>query len=95
MLFRLVFRSWRTLQRALELIRDARVPLALKLAALGAALFVLSPLNILGDIPLLGIADDAALLAGVASLFVRFAESSLGRNVTPPANPPAVAHSQY
>jgi len=37
-------------------------------------LLVLSPLNILGDIPLLGIVDDAALLALPVGWFVRSAE---------------------
>lgn len=79
MLIRFLFRSWSTVQRALVLARDARVPMHLKLGALAATIFVLSPLNILGDIPLLGLADDAAMLAGVAALFVRFAESSMLR----------------
>ncbi|HTD33467.1 MAG TPA: hypothetical protein VK665_07400 [Candidatus Elarobacter sp.] len=35
---------------------------------------MLSPLNILGDIPLLGIVDDAALLALLVGWFVRSAE---------------------
>ncbi len=46
----------------------------LKLMALGLALFILSPLNILGDIPLLGIVDDVALLALLLNWFVRTAE---------------------
>jgi uncharacterized membrane protein YkvA (DUF1232 family) len=45
----------------------------LKLQALAAAMFILSPLNILGDIPLLGILDDAALLALLLAWFVRAA----------------------
>jgi uncharacterized membrane protein YkvA (DUF1232 family) len=45
----------------------------LKILALVAAVFILSPLNILGDIPLLGILDDAALLALLAAWFVRAA----------------------
>lgn len=96
MLVKFVLRSWRTLQRAYALVRDARVPQHLKLGLIAAVLFILSPLNILGDIPLLGIADDAALLAGVASLFVNLAERALQRNVSPvPASPPAVVRSQY
>jgi uncharacterized membrane protein YkvA (DUF1232 family) len=46
----------------------------LKLTALALALFILSPLNILGDIPLLGIVDDVALLALLINWFVRAAE---------------------
>lgn len=93
MIFRFLFSSWRTVQRALVLGRDARVPLPLKLLALAAGVFILSPLNILGDIPLLGIADDAALLAGVASLFVKYAEAALQKNVSGDGgfSPPAAA----
>lgn len=81
-LFRFVFGSWSKLARASRLMRDERVPLGLKLAALALALLILSPLNILGDIPLLGVADDAVMLGGLAALFVRLAESALQRNVT-------------
>jgi uncharacterized membrane protein YkvA (DUF1232 family) len=57
-------------------MRDARVPLWSKLAAAGLALLVVSPLNILGDIPLLGLVDDGALLLFVLHQFVKFAERS-------------------
>ena len=72
-LLRLLLTSRRTLVRAFALVRDPRVPLRLKLLALAGALFILSPLNLLGDIPLLGLFDDAALLALLASWFVRVA----------------------
>jgi uncharacterized membrane protein YkvA (DUF1232 family) len=72
-LIRLLLTSRRTLVRAYALVRDPRVPRRLKLLALAGALFILSPLNILGDIPLLGIIDDAALLALLAGWFVRAA----------------------
>jgi uncharacterized membrane protein YkvA (DUF1232 family) len=72
-LLRLLLASRRTLARAYALARDSRVPLRLKLLALAGALFILSPLNLLGDIPLLGFFDDAALLALLASWFVRVA----------------------
>ena len=72
-LLRLLLTSRRTLARAYALARDARVPTRLKLLALAAALFILSPLNILGDIPLLGIFDDAALLAVLLAWFVHAA----------------------
>ncbi len=68
---RLLVTSRRTLGRALALLRDPRVPLRLKLLTAAGALFILSPLNILGDIPLLGILDDAALLAMLLAWFVR------------------------
>ena len=72
-LLRFFLTSRRTLARAIALVRDQRVPLRLKLLALAGALFIVSPLNLLGDIPLLGFFDDAALLAFLASWFVRTA----------------------
>jgi uncharacterized membrane protein YkvA (DUF1232 family) len=80
-LLKLLFTSRRTAVRAYALVRDARVPLRLKLTALAALLFILSPLNILGDIPLLGIADDAVLIAMLLSWFVR-AASPYGMQVS-------------
>lgn len=53
---------------------DGRVPGRLKLIAMGLLVFILSPLNILGDIPLLGLVDDAALMSVV---LVWFSRSSL------------------
>ena len=71
--FKLLMTSRQNLGRAIALVQDVRVPLRLKLMALAAALFIISPLNILGDIPLLGIVDDAALLALLLGWFVRSA----------------------
>lgn len=73
-LFKLLFTSRRSLARIPALVQSARVPMRLKLIALALALFILSPLNILGDIPLLGIVDDMALLALLVNWFVRTAE---------------------
>ncbi len=67
----------------LPLFRDARVPVWAKIAALAAAIFIVSPLNILGDIPLLGFFDDAALLAFVMHYFVRFAEGRIANEIVP------------
>lgn len=72
-LFRLFVTSRRNAIRAYALARDPRVPLRLKVIACAALLFILSPLNILGDIPLLGIVDDAALIALLLGWFVRVA----------------------
>lgn len=74
---RYLFASRNQLSRIPALLASNRVPMRLKLMALGAALLILSPLNILGDIPLLGIADDVALFGMLAAWFVRNAESSL------------------
>jgi uncharacterized membrane protein YkvA (DUF1232 family) len=64
--------AWRkTAARALRALIDGRVPGHLKLFAVAAAIFVLSPLNLLGDIPLLGTIDDAGLLTLVMLWFAR------------------------
>jgi uncharacterized membrane protein YkvA (DUF1232 family) len=68
-----IYRIRRTLADAFRLLRSPHVPLHLKLIALALALLIVSPLNILGDIPLLGIADDVALLSFLAGWFVRAA----------------------
>lgn len=76
-MFRTLAIAGRELPRVLPLFRDERVPLPAKVAAVAAALFVISPLNVLGDLPLLGFFDDAALLLFVAHTFVRFAEERI------------------
>ncbi len=68
-----LYRIRRTMIDAFRLLRDPRVPLRLKLVALGLALLILSPLNILGDIPFLGLVDDVALMSMLAGWFVRAA----------------------
>lgn len=73
-LFRL-FATLRTeLPRLLPLLRDVRVPLWSKVLAGLAAALILSPLDLLGDIPIVGLLDDAALLLLVVHCFVAFAE---------------------
>jgi uncharacterized membrane protein YkvA (DUF1232 family) len=62
------------LPRVIPLMRDARVPMWAKFLAILAAVLVLSPIDLLGDIPVLGLFDDAALLLFVVHLFVTFAE---------------------
>ena len=73
-IFRLISVAQRELPRVAPLMRNPGVPLWLKLAAILAVVFVISPLNILGDVPLLGFLDDAALVAFVLHAFVRRAE---------------------
>ncbi len=68
-----LYRIRRTLLDALRLFRDPLVPLRLKLITLALALLILSPLNILGDIPFLGLIDDVALMSLLAGWFVRAA----------------------
>jgi uncharacterized membrane protein YkvA (DUF1232 family) len=67
--FRL-FRVWHKFRDAFGLMRRREVPLHLKLIAAGLALLIISPLNILGDLPLLGLLDDVALLSLLAGWFV-------------------------
>ncbi len=73
-IFRTLSAARYELPRVLPLMRDARVPRGAKIAAILAAVFIISPLNILGDIPLLGFFDDTALLLFVVHTFVRFAQ---------------------
>jgi len=61
-----VLEAWR-------LIRSSRVPAWLKLAAVGLALLIVSPLDLLGDIPFLGLIDDVALMGLLLGWFVRTA----------------------
>ena len=81
--------------RVWRLFLDQRVPAGLKVLTALGALFVVSPLDPLSDVPILGVLDDAVLLTLIAWLFVRFcpadvvaeyttaaAESRL-KNVTP------------
>jgi len=78
----------RAIPRILPLFRHAGVPLWLKFATVVTALFIISPFDIFSDIPILGVLDDAALLALLANLFVMFADRSLMRNVTPATQRP-------
>jgi uncharacterized membrane protein YkvA (DUF1232 family) len=56
--------------RTIPLARDARVPANLKLIAAAIGLLVISPIDLFGDIPVLGALDDAALLTLVCMWFV-------------------------
>jgi uncharacterized membrane protein YkvA (DUF1232 family) len=65
-------------------MRNERVPRPLKVGTAIAALLIVSPLNLLGDIPILGLIDDAALLALLATLFVNLATKTLPQRQEPP-----------
>jgi len=80
---RIVFSALRNFRRVLPLMRDERVPLALKAGAIVTGLLVISPLDIFGDIPILGLLDDAVLLTLLATLFVALATRATMKNVTP------------
>lgn len=90
------FTAWQTYRRVLPLLRDSRVPGALKIGTGALALLIISPLDIFGDIPVLGMLDDAVLLTllamGFVALAARFIAQPVMRNVTPtesasPADP--------
>jgi uncharacterized membrane protein YkvA (DUF1232 family) len=80
---RALFLAARNFKRMLPLMRDQRVPLRLKLFTGALALLILSPLDIFGDIPVLGILDDALLLTLLCAAFVWLATRTIQKNVTP------------
>ncbi|HEY8314812.1 MAG TPA: hypothetical protein VIG51_11690 [Candidatus Baltobacteraceae bacterium] len=82
-ILRTLFLARQGITRVVPLMRDERVPLKLKLLAAALALFILSPLNVLGDIPLLGFFDDAALLLLLSTWFVNQASKQVEKPVVP------------
>lgn len=80
---RVLFAAARNFKRMVPLMRDERVPLAMKAAAAVLAILIISPLDIFGDIPLLGMLDDAVLLTLLCSAFVWLATRAVQKNVTP------------
>jgi uncharacterized membrane protein YkvA (DUF1232 family) len=60
--------------RLFPLMRDARVPLWSKILVVLLAALVLSPIDLLSDVPVLGVIDDATLLLFIVNVFVNFAE---------------------
>jgi uncharacterized membrane protein YkvA (DUF1232 family) len=55
-----------------RLFLDPRVSPGLKILTTLGALLIVSPVDVFGDIPVVGVLDDAALLGLLALLFVRF-----------------------
>jgi len=72
-LFRTLVRAKTSLLRVVPMLQDARVPGHLKWGAGALALLIVSPLDLFGDIPVLGLLDDAALLSILAVAFVALA----------------------
>jgi uncharacterized membrane protein YkvA (DUF1232 family) len=70
-MLRLMLALRRVAFQGLAAFTDCRVPGRLKLAALAAMLFVISPFDVLGDIPMFGAIDDAGLLMLVLMWFTR------------------------
>ncbi|MDQ2681035.1 MAG: DUF1232 domain-containing protein [Candidatus Eremiobacteraeota bacterium] len=81
----LLFSARKKLFTVVPLLRDARVPGALKIITVALGLLVISPLDIFSDIPVLGAVDDAALLTLLCLWFVGRANKHILRNVTPVA----------
>ena len=78
-LLRLLVAAKAAIFRTVPLVRDAQVPLSLKVVAALIGLLIISPLDLFGDIPVLGALDDAALLALLCVWFV----SRAARHVEP------------
>jgi uncharacterized membrane protein YkvA (DUF1232 family) len=76
-IFKMLSVAMSEIPRLLPLMRDGRVPLWSKIVAGLIAALVVSPLDLLGDIPILGFLDDGALLLFVLHMFVNFAEKSI------------------
>ena len=85
---RLLLSAKTSVFRTLPLMRDARVPLMLKIGALALAVLIISPIDLFSDIPGLGLLDDAALLSLLCYWFVRLASrhtepAFVGSNIVP------------
>jgi len=80
---RLLYAAATNFKRAWPLMRDQRVPNGLKAVTGILALLIISPLDIFGDIPVLGLFDDAVLLTLLCMLFVWLATQTIEKNVTP------------
>jgi uncharacterized membrane protein YkvA (DUF1232 family) len=69
----------KTAMLAARLFLDARVSPLLKFGAAAAAIVVISPADLLADIPLLGPIDDIALLMLLVTFFVRLCPADIVR----------------
>jgi uncharacterized membrane protein YkvA (DUF1232 family) len=72
-MFRFLTVTRLALPRVIPLLRHGRVPFWLKAGVVIAALLIVSPLDLFGDIPILGFLDDAVLLALLLNGFVALA----------------------
>ena len=78
-----LFLARRSLGRVVPLMRDERVPAMLKMGTATAALLIISPLDIFGDIPALGFVDDGILLVLLLTWFVTRATRLIERTAAP------------
>ena len=80
-LLRLLWAAKTAVFQTVPLMRDVRVPLSLKLVAAAIGLLVISPVDLFGDIPVLGALDDVGLLTLLCMWFV----SQASKHVRPVA----------
>ena len=91
-ILRLLLSAKTSILRTVPLMRDARVPVALKAGSVALALLIVSPIDVFSDIPMLGMLDDAALLTLLCMWFVHMAGKHVAplpqpmRSVTPPGS---------
>lgn len=72
-------------------MRDNRVPFALKAATAALGVLIISPLDIFGDIPVIGLLDDAVLLTLLSMAFVAVARAMVERPVRAAARSTSLA----
>ncbi len=82
-ILKMLYVARRSLFRVVPLMRDDRVPRMLKMGTAIAALLIVSPLDIFGDIPALGILDDGVLLVLLMTWFVTQATRLIERQAVP------------
>ena len=78
-----------SLPRVVPLMRDPRVPAWLKAGAVVLGILIVSPVDVFGDIPGLGLLDDAVLLALLVNAFVALGLRHTMRSAGAPAGEPA------
>lgn len=76
-LLMLFARSPRLIVQAHRLLRHPGVPPRLKLLTAAGAALILSPIDLFGDIPVLGLFSDSVLLALLLAWFVRVGTRSI------------------
>lgn len=62
---------WQDIQLSWRLLRDPRVPLRLKAIPFLVGIYLLSPFDLIGFIPIIGQLDDLAILVLGIRLFIR------------------------
>jgi len=64
---------------SLRLLRDERVPIGMKAAALGAVALIVSPLDLPGWVPVIGQAADVFVIVNVLDVFIKAAPREVVR----------------